>query len=174
MSNWSVSVLLFRFIIALSISLGLFALELISFMAGVSMFTASQSLLCILYYLLFWMCINTNTIVATGFRMRNSDLSWTQPSYWSSLWCCHNFNILHVRELVVRCLLVRVWLLLCVSRSHWNWSRDWQAWHQKSTLTIISVVWVFTCDIFVCKFILLSVMRFTVVVGEGGCLSIRF
>ena len=40
--------LYFRLIVGLSVALGLFAIELIGFLGGMTMFTAFQSLLCIL------------------------------------------------------------------------------------------------------------------------------
>ena len=42
-------IICFRLIIGLSISLGLFAFELVGFLGGISMFVAPQGLLCILH-----------------------------------------------------------------------------------------------------------------------------
>lgn len=48
-SQYNMRILFFRLVVALSVTLGLFAIELAGFFSGVSMFNCSQGLLCILY-----------------------------------------------------------------------------------------------------------------------------
>nr|XP_023651487.1 transmembrane protein 107 isoform X4 [Paramormyrops kingsleyae] len=49
-----------QLVVALSVTLGLFAIELAGFFSGVSMFNSTQSLLCILFHTLCSPCINGN------------------------------------------------------------------------------------------------------------------
>ena len=74
-------------IIGLSVALGLFAIELIGFLGGITMFTAFQSLLCILLqYLTGSLMISIHYLGVSLVRFKNFDdshISVFQGIHWS-------------------------------------------------------------------------------------------